>query len=130
MEQFDGMAILTTNLRANVDEAFVRRLDAIIDFPMPEPDDRRRIWLGHLAADLPRDVDIDIGFLARAFKLSGGNIRNVAVGAAYRAAAAGRPVSMVDLVRETEREYRKLGRLVVESEFGPHFEALKERGHA
>ncbi len=130
MEQFDGMAILTTNLRANVDEAFVRRLDAIIDFPMPEPDDRRRIWLGHLAADLPRDADIDIGFLARAFKLSGGNIRNVAVGAAYRAAAGGRPVSMVDLVRETEREYRKLGRLVVESEFGPHFEALKERGHA
>jgi hypothetical protein len=130
MEQFDGMAILTTNLRANVDEAFVRRLDSIIDFPMPEPDDRRRIWQGHLAADLPRDPDIDLDFLARAFKLSGGNIRNVAVGAAYRAAASGRPVSMLDLVRETEREYRKLGRLVVESEFGPHFEALRERGDA
>jgi hypothetical protein len=124
MEQFDGMAILTTNLRANVDEAFVRRLDSIIDFPMPEVDDRLRIWRTNLPADLPVGDDLDLDFLARAFKLSGGNIRNVAVGAAYRAADGGRPVSMLDLVRETEREYRKLGRLVVESEFGAHFGAL------
>ena len=126
MEQFDGMAILTTNLRSNVDEAFVRRLDAIIDFPMPELDDRLRLWRTNLPAGLPLAADIDHEFLARAFKLSGGNIRNVAVGAAYRAAEAGRPVAMLDLVRETEREYRKLGRLVVESEFGPHFRALAE----
>jgi ATPase family associated with various cellular activities (AAA) len=126
MEQFDGMAILTTNLRANVDEAFVRRLDSIIDFPMPEADDRLRIWQTNLPADLPRAADIDLEFLARAFKLSGGNIRNVAVGAAYRAAEGDRPVAMLDLVRETEREYRKLGRLVVESEFGAHFRALAE----
>ena len=130
MEQFDGMAILTTNLRANVDEAFVRRLDSIIDFPMPEVDDRLRIWRTNLSADLPLAGDLDLDFLARAFKLSGGNIRNVAVGAAYRAAAAGRSVSMLDLVRETEREYRKLGRLVVESEFGSHFRALIEAGEA
>ena len=126
MEQFDGMAILTTNLRSNVDEAFVRRLDAIIDFPMPELDDRLRLWRTNLPAGLPLAADIDHEFLARAFKLSGGNIRNVAVGAAYRAAEAGRSVAMLDLVRETEREYRKLGRLVVESEFGPHFRALAE----
>ena len=44
MEPFDGVAILTTNLRANVDDAFTRRLDAIVDFPMPEEDDRRRLW--------------------------------------------------------------------------------------
>jgi hypothetical protein len=124
MEQFDGMAILTTNLRANVDEAFVRLLDSIIDFPMPEQDDRLRIWQTNLPHGLPLAADIDLDFLARAFKLSGGNIRNVAVGAAYRAAEAGRPVAMLDLVRETEREYRKLGRLVVESEFGTHFLAL------
>jgi hypothetical protein len=124
MEQFDGMAILTTNLRANVDEAFVRRLDAIIDFPMPEQEDRLRIWRTNLPAGLPLAPDLDLDFLARAFKLSGGNIRNVAVGAAYRAAEADRPISMLDLVRETEREYRKLGRLVVESEFGAHFRAL------
>jgi hypothetical protein len=121
MELFDGMAILTTNLRANVDEAFLRRLDAIVDFPMPEPDDRRRLWARNLAGAVPLGDDIDLDFLARAFKLSGGNIRNIAVGAAFLAAEAGRPLGMVDLVRETGREYRKLGRLCVEAEFGRYF---------
>ncbi|MBP1705996.1 MAG: ATPase [Chloroflexi bacterium] len=121
MELFDGMAILTTNLRANVDEAFLRRLDAIVDFPLPEVDDRRRLWARNLAAAVPLGDDIDLGFLAAAFKLSGGNIRNIAVGAAFLAAEAGRPLGMVDLVRETGREYRKLGRLCVEAEFGRYF---------
>ena len=53
MEQFDGMAILTTNLRANVDEAFLRRLDAIVDFPLPEADDRRRLWERNLSGQRP-----------------------------------------------------------------------------
>ena len=50
METFDGLAVLTTNLRANIDEAFTRRLDAIVDFPMPEEDDRRRLWRAQPAA--------------------------------------------------------------------------------
>lgn len=121
MEQFDGMAVLTTNLRANVDEAFLRRLDAIVDFPLPEVDDRRRLWVRNLTANAPKADDIDVDFLARQFQLSGGNIRNVAVGAAFLAADAGRPMTMEDLVRETAREYRKLGRLCVEAEFGRWF---------
>jgi SpoVK/Ycf46/Vps4 family AAA+-type ATPase len=121
MEQFDGMAILTTNLRANVDEAFLRRLDAIVDFPLPEIDDRRRLWERNLSAGVPKADDIDLDFLARRFTLSGGNIRNIAVGAAYLAAEARRPLGMENLVRETGREYRKLGRLCVEAEFGPWF---------
>jgi SpoVK/Ycf46/Vps4 family AAA+-type ATPase len=121
MEQFDGMAILTTNLRANVDEAFLRRLDAIVDFPLPEVDDRRRLWERNLSAGAPKADDIDLDFLARHFTLSGGNIRNVAVGAAFLAAEAALPLDMKDLVRETAREYRKLGRLCVEAEFGPWF---------
>jgi SpoVK/Ycf46/Vps4 family AAA+-type ATPase len=121
MEQFDGMAILTTNLRANVDEAFLRRLDAIVDFPLPEIDDRRRLWERNLSASVPKADDIDVDFLARRFTLSGGNIRNIAVGAAYLAAEAHRPLGMENLVRETAREYRKLGRLCVEAEFGPWF---------
>ena len=121
MEQFDGMAILTTNLRANVDEAFLRRLDAIVDFPLPEIDDRRRLWERNLSAGAPKADDIDVDFLARQFALSGGNIRNVAVGAAFLAAEAGRPLGMENLVHETAREYRKLGRMCVEAEFGPYF---------
>ena len=121
MELFDGMAVLTTNLRANVDEAFLRRLDAIVDFPIPEVDDRRRLWARNLSARVPTGDDIDLDFLAGAFKLSGGNIRNIAVGAAFLAAEAGRPMAMADLVRETGREYKKLGRLCVEAEFGAYF---------
>jgi hypothetical protein len=122
MERFDGLAILTTNLRSNVDEAFVRRLDAIVDFPMPEEEHRLRLWARNLGPELPVTGDIDVAFLARRFKISGGNIRNVCVTAAYLAAAGERPVGMGDLIRATEREYRKLGRLLVEAEFGEYLE--------
>jgi SpoVK/Ycf46/Vps4 family AAA+-type ATPase len=128
MEIFDGLAILTTNLRSNVDEAFTRRLDSVIDFPMPEEGDRRRLWAINLKPDLPQDEDIDTGFLAAAFKMSGGNIRNITVAAAYFAAAEGRPVAMLDLIRATEREYRKLGHLCVEAEFGPYYAVIAEYG--
>lgn len=128
METFDGLAILTTNLRSNLDEAFTRRLDAIVDFPMPEEEDREVLWARNLKPDLPQADDVDIEFLARAFKLSGGNIRNIAVAAAYLAAVENRPVSMADLVRATEREYRKLGRLCVPAEFGPYFPLIAGAG--
>jgi SpoVK/Ycf46/Vps4 family AAA+-type ATPase len=124
MERFDGLAILTTNLRANVDEAFVRRLDAIVDFPMPEEADRRRLWEAHLTPALPRGGDLDLAFLAGRFKISGGNIRNICVAAAYFAAAEDRSITMADLVRATEREYRKLGRLTVEAEFGEYLDLV------
>ncbi len=124
MELFDGVAILTTNLRSNVDEAFTRRLDAVIDFPMPEEDDRRHLWRNNLPSTVPQADDIDMDFLARAFKLSGGNIRNIAVAAAFFAAADDREVAMADVIRATEREYRKLGRLTVEAEFGPYLELI------
>jgi hypothetical protein len=124
MELFDGLAILTTNLRSNVDEAFTRRLDAVVDFPMPEEEDRRRLWRQNLGPSLPQGEDISLDFLARAFKLSGGNIRNIAVAAAFLAASEGRAVGMRDLIRATEREYRKMGRLCVQAEFGPYYELI------
>ena len=120
MELFDGLAILTTNLRSNLDEAFTRRLDAVVDFPIPEEDDRRVLWSKNLIDGLPRADDIDLDFLARSFKLSGGNIRNIALAAAYLAAGEQRSVRMADLIHGTVREYQKLGRLTVESEFGKY----------
>lgn len=128
MELFDGLAILTTNLRSNVDEAFTRRLDTIVDFPMPEEEDRRRLWESHLRPELPKSDDIDLDFLASAFRLSGGNIRNVAVAAAYSAARHTREVTMSDLIRGTAAEYRKLGHLCTESEFGDYFSFVVPRG--
>ncbi|MGH9069862.1 MAG: ATP-binding protein [Acidimicrobiales bacterium] len=119
MESFDGLAILATNLRANLDEAFARRLDAIVEFGLPEADERRALWDRCLGSSLPRSDDLDLDFAARSFELAGGNIRSIAVTAAYLAAGAGHPVSMSDLMRATYREYRKMGRLIHESEFGP-----------
>ena len=121
MELFEGIAILATNLRSNLDEAFARRLDSLIDFPEPEETDRLRLWDRCLGTLAPRANDMDLAFLARAFKLSGGNIRNIVLAAAYMAAEAGKPITMGDLVRATQREYRKLGRMVVESEFGEYY---------
>jgi SpoVK/Ycf46/Vps4 family AAA+-type ATPase len=125
MELFDGVAILATNLRANLDEAFTRRLDALVDFPEPEAQYRLELWQRSLGRSAPRASDLDLEFLAESFKLSGGSIRNIAVAAAYSAAEADRPISMRDLVRATQREYLKLGRLCVESEFGEYYELLQ-----
>ena len=121
MERFDGLALLSTNLRANIDEAFVRRLDAVVEFPMPDASLRRSLWERSLAPAVPRADDLDLDFLSTAFTLSGGNIRSVCLSAAYAAAENGEPVTMDVVVRCLAREYRKLGRLCTEAEFGRYW---------
>ncbi|WP_436840888.1 ATP-binding protein [Streptomyces virginiae] len=120
MESFDGIAILTTNLRANLDEAFTRRLDVIADFPVPDAAQRRALWERCLGDRLPRADDVDLKFCADRFELAGGSIRSCAVTAAYSAAAAGGALAMRQVVTAVAQEYRKLGRLVLEGEFGPY----------
>ncbi|WP_328917789.1 MULTISPECIES: ATP-binding protein [unclassified Streptomyces] len=119
MESFDGIAVLTTNLRANLDEAFTRRLDVVADFPVPEAGQRLALWERCLGDRLPRADDLDLVFCADRFELAGGSIRACAVTAAYIAAETGEPLTMGQLVTAVAQEYRKLGRLVLEDEFGP-----------
>ena len=119
MESFDGLAILATNLRANIDEAFTRRLDVLVDFPLPDAPHRLALWNACLAP-LPQSGSLDLDFCARSFELSGGAIRSAAVTAAYLAANADGAVSMAQVVMAIQREYRKLGRLCLEHEFGPY----------
>jgi AAA+ superfamily predicted ATPase len=129
IETFDGLAILATNLRANVDEAFIRRLDTVVDFPFPDVEQRKLLWQQCLGSTIPIDGDVDLDFLARSFELSGGNIRSIALTAAYLAADRGGSLSMADLVRAVHREYRKLGRLSVRAEFGEWFSVIaRENG--
>jgi SpoVK/Ycf46/Vps4 family AAA+-type ATPase len=126
MEMYDGVTILATNLRANLDEAFTRRLHFAVDFPFPEEADRLRIWQTLFPPDVPRDPDLDFGLMARRFKLAGGNIRNIIVSAAYLAASDrgvgasegdGRgQVTMQHLLHGTRRELQKMGRLVREEQ--------------
>ncbi|MFM9446789.1 ATP-binding protein [Streptomyces acidiscabies] len=120
MESFDGIAILTTNLRANLDEAFTRRLDVVADFPVPDAVHRLDLWDRCLGKRLPRADDLDLPFCADRFELAGGSIRACAVTAAYLAAESEGPLTMRQLVTAIAQEYRKLGRLVLESEFGPY----------
>lgn len=124
MESFDGLAILATNLRANLDDAFTRRLDLIVDFPVPDAPQRLLLWDRSLGPHLPRAADLDLPFCAEAFELAGGNIRSIAVTAAYLAAEAGGAVTMGMLIHAVQREYQKLGRLTLESEFGRYAEML------
>jgi SpoVK/Ycf46/Vps4 family AAA+-type ATPase len=117
MEGYAGAVILATNFKQNLDTAFQRRLDFAIDFPFPEPEDRKRIWRLVLPAEAPVADDVDLDFLATQFKLSGGAIRNCSLAAAFEAADAGEPIGMPHLVRAVAVEYGKQGRLTLESDF-------------
>jgi hypothetical protein len=109
IESFDGIALLTSNSRARFDPAFGRRLDAIIDFPMPGPEERRNLWRSHLG-DAHALTAGDLNRLAAAAHLSGGNIRNVVLLAAVLARSDSRPIAYADVLRGLLAEYRKLGK--------------------
>ncbi len=112
MEQFDGLAILATNLRGNIDSAFTRRLSSIIDFEEPEAEQRLILW-GKMIGRVPLADDVDLDDLAERFDLAGGSIRNAVVTAAYRSASEGRSkVGTDDLIAGIAAEYRKQGRLL------------------
>ncbi|MFJ8718615.1 ATP-binding protein [Streptomyces violaceus] len=111
LESFDGIALLTTNLRANIDEAFTRRLDLIVDFPFPDAGQRLALWR-HSLSHVPRADGIELDAVANGFELAGGSIRSAVVTAAYLAAGRGGEVTADDLLEGARREYRKAGRLV------------------
>jgi hypothetical protein len=111
LESFDGIALLTTNLRANIDEAFTRRLDLVVDFPFPDVEQRTALWR-HSLSHVPCEDDVELGPVAADFELAGGSIRSAVVTAAYLAAGRGRPVTAADLLEGARREYRKAGRLL------------------
>jgi AAA+ superfamily predicted ATPase len=117
MEIYPGAAILATNFKRNIDEAFIRRLDFVVDFPFPEADDRKKIWQLVLPQAAPVADDIELDFLATQFKLSGGAIRNCSLAAAFRAADENSEISMGHLVRAVAQEYSKQGRLTLEADF-------------
>ncbi|WON73522.1 AAA family ATPase [Nitrosospira sp. Is2] len=118
MEEHEGIVILASNFRKNMDEAFVRRLHFTVEFPFPSEVDRRRIWEAVWPKETPREANLDIESLARSFPVTGGNIRNIALSAAFLAADDGGVVGMRHLIRATQREYQKMGKLVAESDVG------------
>jgi AAA+ superfamily predicted ATPase len=112
MEQFDGLAILATNLKQNLDDAFARRLTFCVNFAYPEVSERRRLWDALWPPRAPRGDDVDLDWFAREYQLSGGNIRNTVLAAVHLAAANGQVVTREHLLHATRREYQKLGKTI------------------
>ncbi len=125
IEDYAGPVILSTNLKMNLDEAFLRRMHFVIDFPMPEEPYRLRIWKQTMPQEVPLADDVDFAFLARQFRISGGNIRNIVLGSAFLAAHDDGPLAMRHLIQATRREFQKLGRMVTEADFGEHIVHLE-----
>jgi ATP-dependent 26S proteasome regulatory subunit len=120
MEEYEGVTILATNLRQNMDEAFVRRIRFIIEFPFPEEEYRLRIWQGIWPTETPLAETVDLPFMAKRFKLAGGSIRNIALAAAFLASSNGNSIDMKHLLKATRHEFQKMGRLIAEGEFAPY----------
>jgi ATPase family protein associated with various cellular activities (AAA)/winged helix domain-containing protein len=114
MEAYRGLAILTTNMKSALDPAFLRRLRFVVQFPFPEPAQRAEIWRRIFPSETPTG-DLDVARLAR-LSVAGGNIRNMALHAAFLAADAGEPVAMPHLLRAARAEYAKLEKPLPEAE--------------
>jgi ATP-dependent 26S proteasome regulatory subunit len=120
LEAHDGLVVMATNFEKNVDEAFMRRIHVRIEFAMPGPDERARIWHQSFPRGAPLATDVEIDWLASRFEIAGGAIRNAALNAAFFAAARDTEITMQAVVVGLAREYRKLGRLVTAKDFGEY----------
>jgi SpoVK/Ycf46/Vps4 family AAA+-type ATPase len=131
LERFEGLTILSTNLRQNVDQAFIRRLEFIVELPEPTVDQRIALWRTHLRAAPELDKGIDFTEIASLYPMVGATIRNAAVGAAFLAANEGACILARHIVWAIRREYQKLGRAfpgLPASMAGNDFVELMERG--
>ncbi len=109
MEAYEGLAILTTNLRQNLDPAFLRRLRFIIDFPRPDAIAREEIWRCCLPENSHKLDAAAFRVLARKIELTGGHIRQITLRAAFVAAAADKPIGFEHIIYATNAEFAKLG---------------------
>lgn len=124
MEEYEGMVILATNLKKHLDEAFHRRMHFMVDFPFPDESHRLKIWKSHFPNDAPiKEIDWD--FLAKQFKVTGGNIKNIVLNSAFLAAGNSGKIDMEHVILATKREYEKIGKTCVESDFGKYYPLIR-----
>ncbi len=117
MEQFDGLVILSTNFKQNIDTAFLRRIRYVLEFTMPDKQTRFEIWNSVFAKETPL-IDINFDFLAENFEISGGNIKNIALNAAFLASKeVSKGVSMKHILTSLRDENRKLGKNMLKTDF-------------
>ncbi len=126
IEDYDGVAILSSNLKQNIDEAFTRRFHFIIEFPFPDRPSREEIWQRAFPVEAPLGDDVDFAFLADKFKFTGGNIKNAVLRSAFLGASDGDAICMKHILRGILREYQNLEREPTERDFGPWWEDVKD----
>ena len=124
-EEYNGLVILASNLPRNMDDAFVRRIHFTVNFPAPEEPERLELWRRTFPTRAPRADDLDLEFLARQLKVTGGNIRNIVLASAFLAADEGKPIAMRHLVRAAAYEFQKMGKMLLESDFGSYLEMVR-----
>jgi len=120
LETFDGVVILASNLAGNVDPAFSRRMHFVIEFPLPDPALRERLWRAAIPKRAPVARDVDLAFLAREFALTGGDIRVAALDAAFAAATDEEAIDMARLCKAVSRQLLKKGKAPSPSDFRQH----------
>lgn len=110
LERYEGVAVLTTNLRSQLDAAFSRRFEFIVEFPEPDAQVRAALWRLHLPEQAPLASDVDLAELADWYALSGAQIKNAALAGAFLAASAGQGIHQRHFLWAIEREFDKAGR--------------------
>lgn len=123
VEEYEGIIILASNFKKNIDEAFLRRINYALEFPAPDEECRKKIWKNTFPGETPLGEDIDYEFLGK-FKITGGNVKNIVVSAAFLAASDDGEVRMEHLVKAAKREFQKMGKLCTQSEFGKYYEMI------
>ena len=123
MEEYRGLAILATNMKSHLDAAFLRRLRFLVDFPFPDAEHRHGIWQKTIPAGAPL-ADLRFDLLSR-LEITGGNIQNIVLNAAFAAAGEEKPIGMRHVMRAAGREYAKEEKLVTEAEFGEYYAEVR-----
>ncbi|MGN0597955.1 MAG: ATP-binding protein, partial [Ruminiclostridium sp.] len=120
LESFDGVVLMSTNLLQNIDSAFMRRISYVINFPFPDRDRRLELWKRMFPSEMPVDSGIDFDYLAGQFELSGAEIKNTVMSAAFLAASENAPVNMSHILKAVSKQLSKQGRLTVKEDFGKY----------
>jgi replication-associated recombination protein RarA len=125
LEEHEGLVILASNLSENIDEAFSRRMHYVVEFPLPDETYRESLWRSMFPPETPLGENVDFPFLAHQFPISGGDIRNVALDAAFLAAQNGQVVTMKELVNAMARQMSKERKVVSKTDFMKYYEMIE-----
>ena len=125
MEEYEGVVILATNLSKNIDDAFLRRMQFIVEFPFPDKTLRKQIWIKIFPEEAPLSNDINFDFISEKLKLAGGNIKNIAIASAFYAADRSERIKMSHIMHAAKREYQKMGKTFLKADFTPYYELIE-----